>query len=161
MARVDPDDDNIRRYVVRHYAFDPDRYERRHGVVAAFDDEGEFMELIHRRKEDVDRRRSTGEELSALDYYSGVALEPGYRRRVAIQRLALKAIERGVSLSEATLAWVDWYPNNGFVGPSQTRDLKEPRNSDLDVLATVQAQEKPFPLHVFFFVGKAKSDVCL
>jgi hypothetical protein len=42
VAAVDPDDDTICRYVVRHYRYDPDRHERRHVVVAAFDNESEY-----------------------------------------------------------------------------------------------------------------------
>ena len=114
MATVDPNDDNIKRYVVRRYAYDAERHERRHQVVAAFDNEREFIAMIHAQKEEIDRRRSAGEELSPLDYYSGVAPEPGYRRRMAIQRLAWKAIGRGVNLPEATLERVDWRADMGF-----------------------------------------------
>jgi hypothetical protein len=32
--------------VVRHYRYDPDRRQRRHVVVAAFDNESEFMARI-------------------------------------------------------------------------------------------------------------------
>lgn len=129
MARVDPDNDDVRRYVVRRYAYDPERHERRHQVVAAFDNEREFMALIHARKEELDRRRALGEEVSPLDYYSGVALEPGYRRRTALQRLDWKAIGRGVSLTEATLARVDWRPDVGFFWsrPGQPRSPAAPR----------------------------------
>ena len=54
------------------------------------------------------RRRSTvsggpGDELSPLDYYSGVVLEPGYGRHMALQRLVWKATGRGVNLPVATL----------------------------------------------------------
>jgi hypothetical protein len=76
MTRVDPADDNIRRYVVRRYGYDLERLERRHQVVAAFDNEGEFSALIDARKEEVDRQQGTGDELSPNDYYSGVILEP-------------------------------------------------------------------------------------
>ncbi len=43
MATVDPNDDNIKLYVVRLYAYDPEHRERRHQVVAAFDNEQEFI----------------------------------------------------------------------------------------------------------------------
>ena len=45
--------------------------------------------------------------MSPLDYYSGVALEPGYRRHMARQPLVYKAIGRGVNFPEATLEWAD------------------------------------------------------
>jgi hypothetical protein len=114
MATVDPDDDSIKRYVVRLYAYDPQRHERRHQDVAAFDNEQEFMALIHAQKEEIDRRRGADEELGPLDYYSGVVLEAGYRRRTALQRLVWKAIGRGVSLPTATLERVDWQQGIGF-----------------------------------------------
>jgi hypothetical protein len=40
---VDPDDDETERYVVRLYAHDPQRHERRHQVVGAFDNKAEFL----------------------------------------------------------------------------------------------------------------------
>jgi hypothetical protein len=49
MAVVDPDDDSIQRYVVWHYCYDADRNERRNVVVAAFDEEQEFLAEITRR----------------------------------------------------------------------------------------------------------------
>ena len=42
MAEVDPEDDSIRRFIVRHYQYDPRRHERRHVVIAAFDNEREM-----------------------------------------------------------------------------------------------------------------------
>jgi hypothetical protein len=128
MATVDPDDDSIKRYVVRRYAYDPQRHERRHQDVAAFDNEREFLALIHARKQEVDLRRSAGEELTPRDYYTGVALEPGYRRRIALKRLDWKAIGRGVSLPEATLKRVDWHRDVGFfwsVTPERGSRAKE------------------------------------
>lgn len=88
MATVDAGSDDVWRYVVQRYAYDPERHERRHQAVAAFDNEGEFKALIDRQKEEIDRRRALGDEVSPLEYYSGVPLEPGYRRRTALQRLA-------------------------------------------------------------------------
>jgi hypothetical protein len=52
VATVDPGDDDIERYVVRHYAHDPERHERRHQVIAAFDNEGEFVKLLKRLNAD-------------------------------------------------------------------------------------------------------------
>jgi hypothetical protein len=43
MAQVDPADDSIKRFIVRHYRYDPERRERRHVVVAAFDNEPEYQ----------------------------------------------------------------------------------------------------------------------
>jgi hypothetical protein len=57
LATVDPADDNIQRYVVRHYAHNAERHERRHQVVVAFDNEREFLRLLERLNADLERRR--------------------------------------------------------------------------------------------------------
>ena len=54
VARVDPGDDSIERFIVRHYRYDPQRRERRHVVVAVFGNEREFQACV----EGVFRRRS-------------------------------------------------------------------------------------------------------
>jgi hypothetical protein len=56
VARVDPDDYDIDRWVVRRYAYDPLRHERRHQVVAAFDNEGQFLALIAQSRELLQQR---------------------------------------------------------------------------------------------------------
>jgi hypothetical protein len=114
VAVVDPNDDLICRYVVQSYACDPERHERRHQVVVAFDNEQELMALINARQEELERRRAAGEVLPPPEHYSGVVLEPGYRRRTALARLVWKAAGRRVSLSEVTLERVDWHPDVGF-----------------------------------------------
>jgi hypothetical protein len=50
MATVDPYDDDIKRYVVQRYAYDSEHHQRRYQVVAAFDNEREFIALIHAQK---------------------------------------------------------------------------------------------------------------
>jgi hypothetical protein len=79
MATLDPNDDNIKRYVVRRYAYDHECHELRHQVVAAFDNEREFIALIRARKREVDLHRSSGEE-PLPSTTSPVSLEPGYLR---------------------------------------------------------------------------------
>lgn len=46
VARVDPNDDSIERWSVRWYRYDPDRHERRHVTVAAFDNASEYYECM-------------------------------------------------------------------------------------------------------------------
>jgi hypothetical protein len=58
VAAVDPDDDDIQRYVVYRYAYDPGRHERRHQVVAAFDNQAEYLRLIEVLIGDLRRRRA-------------------------------------------------------------------------------------------------------
>jgi hypothetical protein len=96
VATVDPEDDTIRRYVVRHYAYDPDRRERRHITVVAFDNEAEFLALIERLAADLRARRGEGEEVDQREHYSGVVLDAGNRRLQQNGRLIRHAIARGV-----------------------------------------------------------------
>jgi hypothetical protein len=115
MATVDPDDDSIERFVVRHYAYDPSRHERHHQDVAAFDNEREFMELITREGDDLKRRRASGEPIDPLEHFTGVRLEPGYRRRQADAHLLHAAIRHGVSLTDEVMDRLDLPANAGVL----------------------------------------------
>lgn len=95
MAQVDPGDDTIQRYVVRHYRFDPERNERRHVVVAAYDNEHEFGEHVQRLTTDLVRQRAAGEVLDAQEHVSGVVLEPHHRELNQNGRLLRRAAEHG------------------------------------------------------------------
>ena len=53
MPSVDPDDDSTRRWVLRHYKYDPDRRERRHVTVGAFDTKREFEAAYHRAQNEL------------------------------------------------------------------------------------------------------------
>ena len=97
---VDPDDDTIHRWVVRHYAQDSDRHERRHQVVAAFDNEAEFLRLLRGLNNDLERRRDAGEPVERSEHYSGQMLEPGYRRRQQDGRLLKRLIRRRATISD-------------------------------------------------------------
>jgi hypothetical protein len=98
LAEVDPEDDTIRRYVVRHYAYDPDRHERRHMTVAAFDNEAEFGALFGRLSEELRRRRDDSDEFDQREHYSGVVLEAGYSQLQQNGRLIRDAMARGVRI---------------------------------------------------------------
>jgi hypothetical protein len=99
VAEVDPKDDTIRRFVVSHYRYDPSRRERRHVVVAAFDNEREFLARFEQIRAEIEQRRQRGEEVDAREHASGVVYEPGYLRRAANGHLLMRAIKRGVSAS--------------------------------------------------------------
>jgi hypothetical protein len=87
VARVDPDDDDIDRWVVRRYAYDPLRHERRHQVVAAFDNESQFLALLDQSREQLQQRRNAGEDIDLQEHYSGVHMEAGYGQRQQNRRL--------------------------------------------------------------------------
>jgi hypothetical protein len=102
VARVDPDDDDVRRFVVRHYRYDPERRERRHVVVAAFDNEREFRACMENARAEIGRRRDRGEAVDPREHVSGTVQEPGHSRRAANGRLVMRAIRHGVGV-----AWID------------------------------------------------------
>jgi hypothetical protein len=97
VARVDPEDNNIRRFIVHHYRYDRSRRERRHVVVAAFDNEPEFLSCIERVRAEIGQRRERGERVDPREHASGVVHEPGYLRRAANGHLLSRASKHGVS----------------------------------------------------------------
>jgi hypothetical protein len=97
VASVDPDDDAVARYVVTHYRYDPDRRERRHVVVAAFDDPDEFHADINLRAEQLCIRRKSGEHVDRLERITGRTYAAGYRRQQRDAHLLRRAIEHGVA----------------------------------------------------------------
>jgi hypothetical protein len=97
MGLVDVADDGIRRFVVRHYRYDPERHERRHVVVAAFDNEVEFRALIDSIDADIRRRRAAGEPVGRNEHASGIVYEPGDRERAAAGHVLRTMLEHGVA----------------------------------------------------------------
>ena len=121
MASVDPGDYGIQRYVVRRYAHDPLRHERRHQVVSAFDNKQEFRQLLDRLAGDLKRRRDVGESIDPLEHYTGVMLEPGYLRRQRDGHLLKKAIHHRVSISEEMIERLD-LPSNMALLRAEKKD---------------------------------------
>jgi hypothetical protein len=60
VAQVNAADDSIERYIVRIYAYDPARHERRHVLVAAFDNEAEGMRCVRETHRALLERRAAG-----------------------------------------------------------------------------------------------------
>lgn len=87
----------MRRFVVRHYRYDAERRERRHVVVAAFDNEPEFLACMEAVRDELERRRHDGERVHPSEHASGTLLEPGHRRRAANGRLVMRALRHGVA----------------------------------------------------------------
>jgi len=102
MPRVDSDDDSIERFIVRHYRYDPQRRERRHVVVAAFDNEQEFGACMENVQAEINARRERGEPVDPGEHASGIVHEPGYLRRAANGHLLSRAIRHG-----ATGSWIE------------------------------------------------------
>jgi hypothetical protein len=102
VARVDPGNDDIERFIVRHYRYDLQRRERRHVVVAGFDNEQEFRACMDSVRDQIRARRERGEAVDRGEHASGVVHEPGYLRRAANGHLVLRAIRHG-----ATGSWIE------------------------------------------------------
>lgn len=96
MAEVDPEDDSTNRFIVKHYRYDPQRHERRHVVVAAFDNEREMWARMAEIGAEIRRRREAGEKVDRGEHASGSIHEPGYLRRAANGHLVSRAISHGV-----------------------------------------------------------------
>ncbi len=118
---MDPDDDGIRRYVVHRYAHDPLRHERRHQVVAAFDNKQEFRRLLETLTAGLEGRRDAGEPIDPAEHYSGHRLEPGYGRRQRDGRVLREAIRRRVSISDEFIDRLD-LPGNMIVARQSSKE---------------------------------------
>jgi hypothetical protein len=97
VAQVDPQDDTLLRYVVFHYRHDPVRRERRHMLVAAFDDPQEFEAALQALHRELQVAIDTG-RADPREHVSGVMWAPGDRARTRAQRQAGRAIRHGVHL---------------------------------------------------------------
>ncbi|HEY5986975.1 MAG TPA: hypothetical protein VIV12_11465 [Streptosporangiaceae bacterium] len=125
MARVDPQDDNLRRYIVHHYRYDPERHERRHVVVAAFDSRREFNACFKAASEEIERRKTAGEHVDPSEHVSGTVHEPGSRQRAANGRLVRRALSHGV----APGPWIGELemPSNMAVFRASAESVLQPR----------------------------------
>ena len=114
MAQVDPDDDTIKRFIVYHYRYDPERRQRRNVVVAAFDSEVEVRACMREVGAEIERRREAGEEVDPREHVSGSIYEPGSRHRAANGHLIARALSHGVS--PRSLQGLEWPSNMTVLG---------------------------------------------
>jgi len=121
MARIDADNDDLMRYVVRRYADDPQRRERRHQIVAAFDNERERGAFLDQAAAQLRQDRAAGLVTDPHDHYTGLVPEPGYQRRQQNGRLIRRAIERGADIS-AFLAGLDLPSNMAIIRARRSHD---------------------------------------
>jgi len=103
MAHVDLSDDSIRRYIVRHYRYDPERHERRHVVVAVVDNRREYRAELERASAALESRRRQGNDVDPREHITGTIRETGDDRRAADGHLLTRAVKHGVQLGD----WVD------------------------------------------------------
>lgn len=121
MARIDADNDDLLRYVVRRYAYDPQRRERGQQIVAAFDNEREWGAFLDQAAAQLGQDRAAGLVTDPRDHYTGLVLEPGCQRRQQNGRLIRRAIERGADIS-AFLAHLDLPSNMAIIWAENSHD---------------------------------------
>ena len=85
VARIDSSDDSRLRFIVWHYAYDPERHERRNIEVVAFDDEAEFRTYLETAADDLERRQRKG-AADPREHFSGIVKEPGHDARIVARR---------------------------------------------------------------------------
>lgn len=95
VARVDPEDDTIWRFIACHYRYDPPRRERRNVVVAVFDNRAEYFACLESIRAGIAQRRERGEPVDPREHASGIVHGPGYLRRSANGHLVRRAIGHG------------------------------------------------------------------
>jgi hypothetical protein len=110
---VDPENDSIRRFVVRHYRYDPDRHERRHVIVSAFDNKREYKACMEETAAEIRARRERGDPVEPTEHVTGEVQEPGYRRKQQNARLVERAMRHGVMPAE--LASLEMPSNVAFL----------------------------------------------
>ena len=98
MARVDFEDDSIRRWVIFHYRFDPDRRQRRYVAVTAFDNKREYQREFKRYAAAIHSEIASGER-DSRETVSGVEFEPGHASAAARGHNVRRAIEHGANPS--------------------------------------------------------------
>ena len=86
MAEVDPEDDTIERHVLFWFRFDPVRRERRHCVLAAYDDAAEMSDRMIAEAVILNERKASGRS-EDLEHLSGSVKGPGYSAASNRQRL--------------------------------------------------------------------------
>ena len=96
MPEVSPDDHSIQRFIVRNYRYHPERRERRHVVVASFDNAIEFEERIEQLAAELELRRMSTEPPDPRESISGVVLEPGHHALQQNAHLLRRAVAHGV-----------------------------------------------------------------
>ena len=112
MATVDADDDSIRRYVLRRYAHDPERHERRHQVVAAFDNRREFERQMRMLSRELEHRRAKGQPVDPREHYTGLILEPGDQQRQRAGHIMKSAARHHVSIPDEVLERLGGLPRS-------------------------------------------------
>jgi hypothetical protein len=93
VVKVDAGDDTIDRWIVRWYRFDPERHERRHTIVAAFDNAAEMAAEVAQLNHQLRGRKRAGMS-EDVEWISAVHHHVGYKDRMAARRVAWSVFRR-------------------------------------------------------------------
>lgn len=130
VARVDPDDESVERYVVQRYRFDPSRRERRNVTEVAFDDCEEFETYLREAAARLKAEKAAG-TAEPVEHYLGLHRAPGHREAMRRRRLGLAP--------ELTIVWVRRIDGAGDLWTA-ARDDREVTGTQDEVVAWARRQ---------------------
>lgn len=81
MAEVDPNDNSIKSYTVRHHKFDPETNHFRWFNLKTFDNETEMVQLMNQIFDDIERRLLIG-DASTKEQVAGTINESGTSMKI-------------------------------------------------------------------------------
>jgi hypothetical protein len=99
VAVVDPADDSQQRFIVWHYAYDPERHERRNREITAFDNHVEFEDYVARAAQELKLRKARG-EADDREHFGGVVKEAGHDARKQARRELLWRLQNGTATDD-------------------------------------------------------------
>lgn len=94
MPQVDPTDDSTHRFVLEHFRFDPDRNQRRNVVIAAYDNEAEFLIGCGEAQAELSKHQEEG-RAESVEHLSGRVLPPGDAEQAQQRRAAWRRAMHG------------------------------------------------------------------
>ena len=95
MPLVDPNDDSVLRFVLEHFRYDPERHQRRNVVVAAYDNEPEFLRAFSELNAELAKGKQDG-SVESNESISGRVKPPGSSSAARERRAAWRRATRGL-----------------------------------------------------------------
>jgi hypothetical protein len=86
VSEVDPDDDDVDRWVVWHYRYDDERRERRNVTVGSYDNEAEFKTRLEHETRRLTAAKDAG-VAESVERISGAVLPAGYKCQMSSGRV--------------------------------------------------------------------------
>ncbi|MFV0461687.1 MAG: hypothetical protein ACK5MP_00585 [Nostocoides sp.] len=120
---IDPEDDSLDRWIVRHYRYDPQRRQRRHVTVAAYSSRAEMNRAMDDLAGVIRDGIATGER-DTRESVTGVHHPPGHLAAQAVAHRVRRAVEHGVDPRlvldgdrlPSNVAILSWSDDGGHIG---------------------------------------------